>query len=92
MVCSDSLPLHFVADYSISLQGRDYDFLGHPLLYDYARGKMADPRTREYLREDLALRAEFPAEPLAGFDERGRWRPLPNRASKLIESPILSNI
>ena len=51
---------------------------------------MADPRTAEYLREDRELRAEFPAKPIAGLDEQGRWRPLPNRASQLIEKPISS--
>jgi len=51
---------------------------------------MADPRTAEYLREDPGLRTEFPPKPLAGLDEHQRWRPLPNRASQLIEKPIHS--
>jgi len=87
---SDYLPLHFVADYALSLHARDFDFLRHPLLYDYCRGRMADPRTPEYLREDFALQKEFPGKPIAGLDEQGRWRPLPDRASKLIEAPIRS--
>jgi hypothetical protein len=62
---SDSSPLHFVGMYALSLQGRDYDCLGHPQLFDYCRAVMADPRTAEYLREDRELRAEFPAKPLA---------------------------
>lgn len=37
MFLSDSLPLYLLARYSISLQGRDYGFLGHPLFYDYCR-------------------------------------------------------
>jgi len=82
---SDSLPLHFVAIFSLSLEGRDYDYLGHPQLFDHARALMADPRTLEYLRENPMMRAEFPPKPIAGLDDYGRWRPLPNRASKLIE-------
>jgi hypothetical protein len=84
---SSSLPLHFVALYSLSLLGRDFDYLGHPQLFDHARAVMADPHTPEYLREDPRLREEFSPKPIAGLDEHGRWRPLPNRASRLIESP-----
>jgi len=82
---SDCLPLHFVGIFSLSLEGRDYDYLGHPQLFDHARALMADPRTLEHLREDPMMRAEFPPKPIAGLDDYGRWRPLPNRASKLIE-------
>jgi len=86
---SDSAPLYLVGMYSRSLQARDYDFLGHPLLFDYARGVMANPRIRACLRNDPEMQREFPERPLVGLDDRGRWRPLPDRASKLIESPIL---
>jgi hypothetical protein len=87
---SDSLPLHLVALYARSLQGRDFDYLTHPQLFDYCRAVMADPRTREYLREDPGLRAEFPAKPIAGLDAQGRWRPLPNRTSQLFEDLLVS--
>jgi hypothetical protein len=87
-----NLPLHFVAYYSFSLQGRDYDYLSHPQLFDYCRALMADPRIPQYLREDPALRAEFPPKPIAGLDDQGRWRPLPNRASQIIEAPISSGL
>jgi hypothetical protein len=80
-----------VALYARSLQGRDFGYLNHPRLFDYARAVMADPRTREYLREDPGLRAEFPAKPLAGLDEQHRWRPLPNRASQSFEALLVSN-
>ena len=84
------LSLHFLAFYSFSLQGRDYDYLGHPQLFDYCRALMADPRTPQYLREDPMLRAEFPGKALAGLDEQHRWRPRPNRASQVIEAPFHS--
>src|SRR5262249_32813873 len=70
---------------SYSLQGRDYDFRDHPLLYDYCRGVMASPYTINDLRSDLDLLAEFPPKELPGLDERCRWRPLENRASRMME-------
>jgi hypothetical protein len=87
MFCDESLPLNLLGFYSLSLLGRDYDFWGHPQFLDHARAVMADPRTPAYLREDRELREAFPPKPLAGLDEHGRWRPLPNRASRLIEGP-----
>src|SRR5215469_10959296 len=55
---NEPLPI-LVGDYSLSLKARDYDYLGHPLFFDYCRGRMADPRTPEYLRSEEMLR-EFP--------------------------------
>jgi hypothetical protein len=83
--CSENNALHLVAQYAISLQARDFNYLSHPLFFDYARGVLASPRTKDYLREDWALLAEFPPKELAGLDEHCRWRPLPNRVSRLIE-------
>src|SRR5262245_14354765 len=50
---SDIPPLHLLGFYSYSLQGRDFDFRDHPLLYEYSRGVMACPHTQDYLRGDL---------------------------------------
>jgi len=86
----DPLPI-LVGDYSLSLRARDYDYLGHPLFFDYCRGRMADPRTADYLRTEEMLR-RFPEKPLLGLDRGGWWRPLPNRASKLIEYIRFENI
>jgi len=86
MLLSDDNELFLVMLYSISLHARDYDFLGHPLFFDYARGLMADPRTPEGVREDPVLCAEYPGRPITGLDERGQWRPLPDPASKLIKT------
>ena len=82
---SDIAPLHLVAFYSYSLQGRDFDFRDHPMLYEHARGVMASPHTLNDLRGDLDLLAEFPPKQLPGLDERHRWCLLENRASKLLE-------
>jgi hypothetical protein len=76
-----------VGYYSYSLQGRDFNYLEHPLFFDFARGVMASAHVGERgLHVDSELLAEFPAKELPGLDELGRWRPLPNRASKLIET------
>jgi hypothetical protein len=85
MFCSENNALHLVALYAISLQGRDFDYLTHPLYFDYARGVLASEHAKDYLREDPDLLREFPPKELGGLDERCRWRPLPNRLSQLIE-------
>src|SRR5262249_42150258 len=90
--CSDVLPLHLVAKYSYSLQARDFDYLSHPQLFDYARGVMASQQTKKYLREDPSLLAEFPPKELAGLDKHCRWRPLRHRTSQLIETPISNSL
>ena len=76
--------LHLLAYYSESLEGRDFNYLEHPQLFDYGRAVMADPRTPERLREDPDLQILFPPKPLAGLDEHQRWRPLPDRISQLL--------
>jgi len=83
---SDNLSMHLLEMYALSLQGRDYEFLGHPGFFRYCRGVMAAEYPRSnYLREDPALQIEFPPKELAGLDEYCRWRPLRDRDSKLIE-------
>jgi len=86
ILCSGFFHRHLVSFYSYSLQGRDFDYLGHPLLYDYCRGAMAAQFGEAGVWEDRQLLAEFPPKPLPGLDEQGRWRPLPNRDSRLIEN------
>jgi len=89
ILCSGYSHLHLVSLYSNSLQGRDFDYLGHPLFYDYARGAMAAAHLGETgLLNDRKLLVEYPPKLLAGLDEQGRWRPLPNRTSQLIEAAI----
>src|SRR5262249_5708604 len=41
LLCGSYFHRHLVVFYSYSLQARDFDYLAHPLLYDYARGAMA---------------------------------------------------
>jgi hypothetical protein len=88
IMCSGFFHRHLVGYYSYSLQGRDFHYLEHPLFFDFARGVMASAHVGERgLHVDSELLAEFPAKELpGGLDEVGRWRPLPNRASKLIEN------
>jgi hypothetical protein len=86
IMCSGYFHRHLLSFYSYSLQGRDFNFLEHPLFYDYCRGAMAAHLGEAGLQNDRKLLAEFPPKPLAGLDAQGHWRPLPNRASKLIET------
>jgi hypothetical protein len=83
--CSSYFHLHLVALYSESLQARDFDYLEHPMFYPYARGIMAARIGEPGLWDDEELQKEFPAKKLPGLDAQGRWCPLPNRASKILE-------
>jgi hypothetical protein len=84
--CSGYFHRHLVAHYSASLQARDFDYLEHPLFGDYARGLLAAGVGQVGLLEDEpGLLREFPPKPLPGLDAQGRWRPLPNRASQVLE-------
>ena len=62
-----------------SLQGRDFDHLSHPLFYDYAR------RDAFALGAEPEIFDEFPPKKLEGLDQFGRWCPLPNRNSRILE-------
>src|SRR4051812_4902217 len=42
IMCSGDLARHLTVYYSQSLRRRDFDYLNHPLFYDFARGVMAD--------------------------------------------------
>jgi hypothetical protein len=89
---SERLLLHFVGMYSLSLQGRDYDFLTHPLFFDYCRGIMGTfSSVHDYLRNDPDLQKEFPERPLSGLDQFGRWRPKMDRAGRQFEDIFVSN-
>ena len=56
ILCSSFFHRHLVGYYSYSLQGRDFDYLGHPLFFDYARGVMVLLAYRE-LDDALGLTA-----------------------------------
>jgi hypothetical protein len=86
LYCSGYFHQHLLGCYSESLQARDFDYLNHPLLFDYARGMLAAGVVGEAgLLADAEVLAEFPPRPLPGLDAQGRWHPLPNRASRLLE-------
>ena len=42
-LCSGDLHRHLVVYYSYSLRGQGFDYLKHPLFFDYGRGLLADP-------------------------------------------------
>jgi hypothetical protein len=84
--CSGDFRRHLVAQYSTSLQARDYDYLNHPLFFDYARGALAEDHAEMFgLAVDQEILREFPPKKLQGLDACGRWRPLPNRVSRILE-------
>ena len=67
MFLSDDGALHLIVLYSLSLHARDYDFLRHPLFFDYARGLMADPhaplRRRRTQGQGFRFRSLVPGLP-----------------------------
>jgi hypothetical protein len=73
--CSGDFPRHLVAYYSCSLQRLNFNYLKHPLFYDYARGVMAHPDGPSYLQDDPELLAEFPPKPLPGLVDGIHWQP-----------------
>ena len=86
LYCGSYFHQHLVAHYSESLVGRDFDYLDHPLFFDYARGALAAGVGEAGLLDDEPeLLVEFPPKVLAGLDAGGRWCPLPNRASRMLE-------
>jgi hypothetical protein len=84
ILCSGDMPRHLVVYYSYSLRGLNFDYLKHPLFYDYARGVMAHPDCPNYLQGNPQLLAEFPPKPLPGLVDGIHWRP-PN-ASRGVRS------
>jgi hypothetical protein len=80
--------MYIAARYSWSLQGRDFDYLDHPQLFDYARGLMASEYTASYLRDDPQLQAEFPPKLLPGLTSSYRWCPLRNRLSRMLDCSL----
>jgi hypothetical protein len=63
-----------VVYYTNSLRGLNFDYLTHPLFFDYARGVLAHPQCPDHLRDEEELLAEFPPKPLPGLDGVD-WRP-----------------
>jgi hypothetical protein len=74
ILCSGDFARHLVVYYTNSLRGLNFDYLTHPLLFDYARGVLAHPQCPDHLRDEEELLAEFPPKPLPGLDGVD-WRP-----------------
>jgi|SRR5215831_13884571 len=66
-------PPHLLGLYAFSLQLMNYDYLGHPQLYDFCCGVMAHPSAPKHVRDDPELKAEFPPQPLPGLCGRLVW-------------------
>jgi hypothetical protein len=73
ILCSGDFPRHLTVYYANSLRGLSFDYLQHPLFFDYARGVMAHPECPDYLQGDRQLLAEFPPKPLPGLGSEMMW-------------------
>ena len=52
---------HFhLASYAFSLHALDYDYMVHPMLYEFCRGVMASPAAPDRVRDDPELRQDYP--------------------------------
>jgi len=64
---------HIVAWFARSLEGRDYNFDGHPPFNEYACGVMASPGTPYFIKDDRHLQTRFPPCALPGLDRHQYW-------------------
>jgi hypothetical protein len=67
IICSGDFSRHLVVYYAGSLQRSKFDYLKHPLFFDYARGVMAERDCPIDLARDKDALAEFPPKPLPGL-------------------------
>jgi hypothetical protein len=72
---------HIVAWFARSLEARNYDFAGHPLFDDYARGVLASPYAPPRITEDDQLTKRYPPLRLPGLGPGLYWDP-PNLPSR----------
>jgi hypothetical protein len=71
----DDTRLNLLGLFASSLEVADWDYDGHPRLAAFASGLLAYERTPDEIRNDRALRKEFPACELAGLcDGKLYWR------------------
>jgi hypothetical protein len=75
IICSGDFSRHLVVYYAGSLQHLKFDYLTHPLFYDYARGVMAHPDCPIDLRADEDTLTNFPPKELAGLGDELIWSP-----------------
>jgi hypothetical protein len=73
--CSGYFDRHILYYYAESLRQLKYDYLTHPLFYDYARGVMAHPDCPDEVKRDTDARREFPPKMLPGLDSEMNWSP-----------------
>jgi hypothetical protein len=66
-LCSGDLHRHLVVYYSYSLRGQGFNYLKHPLFFDYGRGLLADPDCPIDLQDNRELMSDFPPKVLPGL-------------------------
>jgi hypothetical protein len=78
LLCSGDCDRHVLMHYGISLRYSKFNYLEHPLFFDYARGVAAMPD--EFVKYSGLgadeLLAEYPPKPLPGLGRDLRWRPV----------------
>ena len=77
ILCSGDMHRHLVVYYSYSLRRQGFNYLKHPLFFDYARALLADPDCPSHLQGDPELLADFPPQmlPTGRLDAGIYWRP-----------------
>jgi hypothetical protein len=75
IICGSYFDRHIMVYYADSLKRSKYDYLRHPLFYDYARGVLAHPDCPAEVATDEDARREFPPKVLPGLDSEMVWSP-----------------
>jgi hypothetical protein len=93
ILCSSDMHRHCVVYYSYSLRRQGFNYLKHPLFYDYACALLADPDCPNYLQGNTELLAEFPPRmlPMGRLDEDIYWRP-PARVGRALRHPASTDV
>ncbi len=61
--------------FGASVRANDHDLESHPGIEDFARGIMASEHAPDFVKNDEALRKEYPPCPLAGLGPALIWEP-----------------
>jgi hypothetical protein len=75
IICGGDLSRHLVVYYTNSLRQLEFDYLTHPLFFDYARGVMAHPDGPDHLLHMPEVLLDFPPKELPGLVDGFNWLP-----------------
>lgn len=66
---------YIVSCFAYSLRANNWDFNSHPSFEDFACGVMASEHAPDFVKNDAALRKQYPPRPLAGLGPALVWEP-----------------